>query len=344
MSAGSHPEGPAPRAGPASAVAEGRAARAAPRRSGAMRQAPGPGNLRHLARLYDGPADYLAAAAEFARRGLSRDEAVMLAVPEHKISWLRPGLPESDRVGFTDLTELGRNPARIIPSIRAFLDAHLGQRVSYLEEPVWPGRSAAELCEAARHEALVNQAFAERPATIVCLYDAAGLSAAVMSDMASTHPVLIRDGREVPSTSYLRPPRLPPGCDRAFDDPPADAVKFSYTRDLHSVRAMAARTAQGSGLPAPRATDFVIAVSEVAANTLRHTSAGGSVYLWCTEDEIICQIADTGVIADPLAGRRLPTQDLPGGRGLWLANQLCDLLELRTGQAGTKIRLRMRLR
>jgi anti-sigma regulatory factor (Ser/Thr protein kinase) len=32
-----------------------------------------------------------------------------------------------------------------------------------------------------------------------------------------------------------------------------------------------------------------------------------------------------------------------GGRGLWLANQLCDLVQIRCSPAGATVRLRMRL-
>ncbi len=58
------------------------------------------------------------------------------------------------------MAELGRNPARIIPEVQAFTDKHPGQRVRFVGEPIWPGRSAAEICEATRHEALLNLAFA----------------------------------------------------------------------------------------------------------------------------------------------------------------------------------------
>jgi len=88
----------------------------------------------------------------------------------------------------------------------------------------------------------------------------------------------------------------------------------------------------------------VLAASEVAANTLRHTKAGGTVHLWHDEDEILCLIQDGGVIADRLAGYRVPAGDLPGGQGLWLVNQVCDLVELRTSTDGTTICLHMRLR
>jgi hypothetical protein len=79
----------------------------------------------------------------------------------------------------------------------------------------------------------------------------------------------------------------------------------------------------------------------VAANTLRHTRSPGTVRLWATDSEVICQFEDSGFIADPLAGHCRPTGDLPGGQGLWLVNQLCDLAEIRTSELGTTVRLHM---
>jgi anti-sigma regulatory factor (Ser/Thr protein kinase) len=238
------------------------------------------------------------------------------------------------------MAQLGRNPARIIPEVRDFIDAHPGQRVRYLGEPVWPGRSAAEMCEAARHEALINLAFAGMAVTILCPYDAAGLPAPVLGDAERTHPVILANGREMPAAHYAGPGRIPPQCDRALPAPPAIAETLSYQADLRPVRRLVASYADRAGLPAGRTSDLVLAASEIAANTFRHTSAGGTVHIWRTGGEILCQIQDQGWISDPLAGR---TRRPPAarGHGLWVVNQLCDLVELRTGQAGTTIRLHM---
>jgi anti-sigma regulatory factor (Ser/Thr protein kinase) len=100
--------------------------------------------------------------------------------------------------------------------------------------------------------------------------------------------------------------------------------------------------ARRAGLPDERLANLVLAASEVAANTLRHTGAGGTMHVWHTEEEILCQIQDEGWITDPLAGRvRRPADER--GHGLWVVNQMCDLAELRTGPAGTTIRLHMAL-
>jgi anti-sigma regulatory factor (Ser/Thr protein kinase) len=97
-----------------------------------------------------------------------------------------------------------------------------------------------------------------------------------------------------------------------------------------------------NGLSEDSTANLVLAASELAANTLRHTSGGGTLRVWHTRSEILCQVEDQGWISDPLAGRRRRPAAEPG-HGLWLVNQVCDLVEMRSGQAGTTIRLHMRL-
>lgn len=301
--------------------------------------------LLHRALLYRGAAEFRAGIERYVRGGLARAEPVLVATPPGKVSWLRREFSsEPAGVAFTDMTELGRNPARIIPAIRTFVDRHPGRRIRYVAEPVWPDRSAAELREAARYEALVNTAFSGTPATMMCLYDSTELHPSVLDVAGCTHPALLRQGEEQASSSYVGPDGLPPGCDRPLARPPATAERLTYQRDLRPVRSLVTRCARSARLPARRITDLVLAASEVAANTLRHTKAGGTVHLWHDEDEMLCQITDSGVIADRLAGYRVPADDLPGGKGLWLVNQVCDLVEVRSRPDGTTICLHMRLR
>ena len=85
----------------------------------------------------------------------------------------------------------------------------------------------------------------------------------------------------------------------------------------------------------------MLAVSEVAANTLRHTASSGTLTIWREAGEVVCEIQDEGMITDPLAGQRRPGPDATGGHGLWLVYQVCDLVELRSDEAGTTIRMRM---
>jgi anti-sigma regulatory factor (Ser/Thr protein kinase) len=135
----------------------------------------------------------------------------------------------------------------------------------------------------------------------------------------------------LPTMSAL--PALPPPGD--------DATYHAYRTDLAKVRALVLQQARAVGLAEGRATDLVLAVSEVAANTLRHTHSEGTLTIWRQAGEVVCEIQDEGTISDPLAGQRRPGPDATGGHGLWLVYQVCDLVELRSGETGTIIRMHM---
>ena len=97
-----------------------------------------------------------------------------------------------------------------------------------------------------------------------------------------------------------------------------------------------------AGLSPGRANDLVIAVAELAANTLIHTSGPGTLTIWLTDDELVCPVQDQGQITDLQAGMLRPAPDAPGGgRGLWVVYQVCDQVEISTGQAGTAVRVHM---
>ena len=133
--------------------------------------------------------------------------------------------------------------------------------------------------------------------------------------------------------------------DGPLSTPPDDAEVLRYRASLAQVRKFTTARARRAGLPPRRVNDLVIAVAELAANTLVHTSGPGTLMLWVTDDEVICQVQDQGQITDPQAGMIRPAPDAPGGgRGLWVVHQVCDRVEISTGQAGTTVRVHMRRR
>ncbi len=135
----------------------------------------------------------------------------------------------------------------------------------------------------------------------------------------------------------------PPGVPGPAGGDPLRDMSYSYTTDLAAVRAVVYRYAKEAGLPENRALDLVLAVSEVAANTIRHAKSPGSLKIWYDSAEIVCQIQDEGVIHDPLAGQRKPAMDAMGGHGLWIVHQVCDDVEMHSGDDGTTVRLHMKL-
>ncbi len=299
--------------------------------------------FRHLALLYRGYGEYLSAVRTFIQACAARGDAVFIAVPERKAQLVRQELgDDSAHMTLADMAELGRNPARIIPAVLDYASQHRGKNVCFVGEPIWPGRTAEEIQEATRHEVLTNLAFRDSPVRVLCPYDGARLPESVLADTACTHPAVIRDRQEMASDSYLEPPQLPPRCTRELSPPPGHAEVLGYRDDLRPVRSFVASRAERAGLSEMRAWDLVLAADELAGNTVRHTGGGGTVRLWRTGDRLICQVSDTGQITDPLAGRRVPSEEGLGGRGLWLVNQLCDLVQARTGRTGTVTRLHMR--
>lgn len=130
---------------------------------------------------------------------------------------------------------------------------------------------------------------------------------------------------------------------RPLPSPPPGIPALTYRDNPAAARQFVRNRAAAAGLTEPRLTDLVIAVGELAANTLRHTDGPGTVRLWAEPDEVICEVSDSGHIRADLVGRHRPAADTGRGHGLWIVHQVCDLVELRTGPAGTIFRLHLGL-
>ncbi len=298
---------------------------------------------RHIGFLYRTEAEYVATVTDFLRAALAAGEAAFAAVAPAKASLIRDALGgEARDVEFVDMTTLGRNPGRIIPQVLAFIGSQAGRPVRYVGELVWAAHSPASIREATRHESLMNLAFAEADVEILCPYDTAELDPAVIADARRTHPLLLSSGRHLMSPEYTVPTHLLTRHSTPLPELAGDpAYQHTYRTDLSQVRALAEQHAKEAGLSESRASDLVLAVSEVAANTLRHTSSSGTLTLWRDENEVVCEIRDEGIIGDPLVGLHRPGPDALGGHGLWLVHQVCDLVELNSDDSGTTIRMHM---
>jgi anti-sigma regulatory factor (Ser/Thr protein kinase) len=299
--------------------------------------------LVHEALFYRTTEEYLAGVGRFARAGLEAGDPVLVAVPgREKIDALRTATAVDGRVAFADMRRVGRNPARIIPFVRAFADWQPDRRLWFVGEPVWPDRTDPEYQECVRHEALLNAAFADAAVSIFCPYDMAGLDQLAIADACRTHPVLVDTVGSRESPRYTDPAVLYAAEDRPLPEPSGDVDMLPYGRDdLHLIRGLVRYRARLAGLSEDRADDLLTAVNEIATNTVSHTGAGGTLRIWrdAATDRLVCELRDGGRIDDMLAGRRRPDPEADHGRGLWLANQFCDLVELRSNGAGTTVRL-----
>jgi anti-sigma regulatory factor (Ser/Thr protein kinase) len=302
--------------------------------------------FRHKALLYSGTHGFIEGTLPFLRDGARAGDAMLVVVEAAKIERLRDGLgADADAVAFADMSEVGANPARILPAWRAFVDAHPGRRLRGVGEPVSAQRSAAELVECQRHEALLNLAFADAEGfTLLCPYDVDALNPAVIEQAHHSHPVVVSDGSGHASASYVDVEAVGAPFAEPLPDPPvaAHAVAFE-ARTLGAVRDLAAAQAVAAGLSEVRGGDLVLAVNEVATNSVVHGGGQGVLRIWREPDTLICEVTDGGAIVEPLAGRRRPPDGRVGGHGLWMCNQLCDLVQIRSFPGGGVVRLHMRL-
>jgi anti-sigma regulatory factor (Ser/Thr protein kinase) len=298
--------------------------------------------FRHAALLYQTPAEFTAGVLPFVEAGVAASEAVMVASHGRNLQLLRAKLDGlGEWVAFADLARIGPNPGRLLGWMRQVTEQYAGQPVRYVHEAIWPSRRLEEVREVIRHEALINRIVSSWRVSILCPYDPS-LSPDVIASAERTHPAVIRSGHRQASSAYDSGVLVPAECDRPLEDPPARAAVLTYRDDLAPVRAFTAEHAHRAGLPDHLAGDLVIAVGELTANTLAHTGRPGSLAIWATPHEVVCQVDDHGHIENPLTGRLRPAVPDTGGWGLWAVNQLCDLVEIRTGCRGTQIRLHMR--
>jgi anti-sigma regulatory factor (Ser/Thr protein kinase) len=137
------------------------------------------------------------------------------------------------------------------------------------------------------------------------------------------------------------PPRL---SDGTLPAPRAQVRELTFTgEELWMLRRFLSLWAKEEMLGAQPIEELVLAVNELATNSIRYGGGRGTLLLWREEDTLLCEVRDEGYIDDPLIGRDRPTPDEHSGRGLWLANQLCDLVEIRSSEEGTVVRVHMRL-
>jgi anti-sigma regulatory factor (Ser/Thr protein kinase) len=304
--------------------------------------------FRHEALLYAGQADFVDRTSSFIRDAVRADEPILVAVSADKIEVLRSELGgDADKVRFADMAELGRNPAQIIPAWREFVaeQAEGGRRFRGVGEPIWAERSAEELVECHRHESLLNLAFAEAPAWwLVCPYDTTSLEPTVIEEAGRTHPFVVESGMRRVSALY----RGLAAAAAPFDDPlpePRDRpeeMTFEMER-LRSLRGFVSQNAEAHGLDSTRTAELVLAVNEVATNSLRHAGGSGVLRMWRNAGSLICEVRDRGHIEDPMVGRWRPNTDQTVGFGLWLVNALCDLVQVRSFPTGSVLRLHMAL-
>ena len=301
--------------------------------------------FHHEAVFYEGDDQFVDHSLAFVREGLARSEPVLVMVGERKLGLLRDALAsKAADVHLVNMEVVGRNPARIIPAWSRFVAENAGTKggMRGIGEPIWAGRTPSELSECQLHESLINLAFENADDfRLICPYDLTTLPEDVIAEARRSHPVLSFDGTENVSPDYCGIDQVAAGFATSLADPPAEAEELTVTLPaLRAARRLVWRRAEEAGL-GDRAEDFMLAVNEVLSNSLQHTGEGGTLRLWLEDDGLVCEVRDHGHISQPLIGRQEPGIGQIGGHGMWLVNLVCDLVQVRSSDQGSTIRMRM---
>jgi anti-sigma regulatory factor (Ser/Thr protein kinase) len=93
-----------------------------------------------------------------------------------------------------------------------------------------------------------------------------------------------------------------------------------------------------------RADDLILALSEIMTNSILHGKGRRELRVWTHSGTVTCEVSDGGDgPADPMISYRPPTTDAIGGRGLWIAQQLCDALAIARRGGTTVVRFAVTL-
>ncbi len=297
--------------------------------------------FRHEALPYGTDTSLIEQVSRFLGPALDKGEPVLISTSAENMSSLEEALHGHPLLDLAPIEDVGRNPGRLIWLWRDFLDRNgTAERTVWgIGEPIYAGRDAAEMVEGQIHERLLNQAFdeAEFALHLGCPYDTSSLPGDVIEEMGRSHPFIgagaSRDNDLFQSADTEAPP-APLGPALIADDAftPFDMESLGVMR-----RGLAAR-ARSCGVDETRIPDLLLAVNEIATNSIVYAGAG-SLGVWQENGRIVCEVRDRGHIGDAMVGRIRPATTEDRGRGIWFAHQVADLVQLRSAPSGTQWRI-----
>jgi transcriptional regulator with XRE-family HTH domain len=165
--------------------------------------------LDHKALVYGADDELADTAGPFLKEGVERSEAVLAITTRQNLELLRERLgPAAQSVEFVESTTWLTTPVAALDGFRAFSTASLEGGVPWvriLGEPIWAGRSEAEVHSWTRFESLLNLVFASWPMTVLCPYDERSAEPEIVRQARLTHPHTIGRGSTPSSSDYTDP-------------------------------------------------------------------------------------------------------------------------------------------
>ena len=134
----------------------------------------------------------------------------------------------------------------------------------------------------------------------------AGLDAAVVEEaLPAPTPHVAEGGTSRRSAAYLRTGAGTSPFAGALPPPAEEPEQLDFdTDEVRFVRAFVSEWAsRAEECPAERTMDLVLAVSEVATNSVVHGGGSGTLHAWQENGSLMCEVQDIGRLQHPLAGR-----------------------------------------
>ncbi|MEU7799997.1 ATP-binding protein [Micromonospora arborensis] len=150
------------------------------------------------------------------------------------------------------------------------------------------------------------------------------------------------DAHRPPAPGGLMPAERPETVtEQSVPAHPADTMSYRVATDVRALRGFVSAGALARGLPPDRVELLTLAISELATNTLQHTTGGGRVRLWADSGQLFCDVVDQGPTR--AFGRDMPAVDAIRGRGLAIVERVCDEVAVLTSPGETVVRVRLSL-
>lgn len=301
---------------------------------------PRSGRLAHPALLYADAGEFVEGMVPFLRAGIENDETVFVAARADYLDAVRDELG-ADAVAARWADTRIWHPHHA-SRLRAFYElisgSPEGTRFRLVGEPIWP-EHPEHVREWQRYESALNAILAPFAVSLLCLYDASALEPSVLETARRTHPWVEIGRIGSASDTFEEPGAFLRRWSAEPTAPPVPAEVVDRNDDLARARGHILDRAIAAGVDPGTAVALSIAANEVLTNALVHGGGEARLSIWAEDGRFICQVEDAGVgIEDPIAGYRPPGGGI-GGRGLWLARQLVDLMEILPSERGATIRL-----
>lgn len=287
--------------------------------------------LRHDAGFYSDRDDFARQYTPFLLDGLEASEAVIVVTTEANLDALRHSLgPRAADVDLIDAATWFDRPELTIRAYHHRFSASLrrGHSAIRVLGEVQFGSTEREQARWIEYESLLNYAFADAPAWIVCPYHTEGWPQSVSCSAEQTHDhVYGAEGRS-PSSDYVEPHRILTPLVTLPDSPAT--VEVELPQSLARVRRTVRQAAISARRPQAATDDLVVVCSELVSNVARHAGDAGRLRIWMQPDgPVFGAIDDEGPGFGTLTGYRPPADVERTSRGLWLVRQLCQEVDIR---------------